>query len=314
MKKKIVMRNFEKKMKGDVVFLGTVLFGEGKRRWHGTENVPDPEYLRWVSDPDAEYPSPRERLKQAGVVPAKSSGRFDMEMFRELGTQAERLGYLRSNSMWLGTGSSRIVFAISPKMVIKLAGGRRMDDGGVDNPGTLVGNMMEAGKYQNVHEYGLWEKYGRSDVVGRLLPRSFDIADDGSWLLSELVRPLRDEEEFRELVGMDEDDFHRLMRVLGEHGHMNSEYFRNFVGGLRRKVETGFGGWDDETALTRDEVEGARRGLQFLETLERLKGLVPGLRLNEMVDVSAWGKGSDGRLVLLDAGGDETLLKRYYGD
>lgn len=313
MKKKVVMRNSDRKRTGDVVFLGMVLFGEGKRRWHGTENAPNPEYLRWVSDPDAEYPSPRERVRQSGVVPSKSGGRFDMEVFREIGSQVERFGYLRSNSMWLGTGSSRIVFAVSPKMVIKLAGGRRMDDGGVDNPKTLVGNMMEAGKYQNLHEHGLWERFGRSDVVGRLLPRSFDVADDGSWLLSELVRPLRGEEELRELVGMDEDDFHRLMRVLGEHGHMNSEYFRNFMGGLRRKVDTGTGE-DGETELSSEELEGVKRGLLFLETLERLKGLVPNLRLNEMADVSAWGKGSDGRLVLLDAGGDETLLKRYYGD
>jgi len=261
-----------------------VLFSEGsKKRWYGVGNRPNPEYLRWVDDPDADGHEPVRRIKSD----VRSRGGFDLEVFRDMEGQRERLEYLRGTSMFLGSGSSRVVFAVSPKRVIKLAGGNRLDWGGVDNSSS---RMTEAGMHQNRHEFELWEKNGRQDVSGRLLPRSFDMADAGSWLLAELVRPLGGEDELRELTGLDDDGFHRLMRVLGEHGHMNSEYFRNFFAGLS---------------------DGA--GRVFVESLYQLKLRDPGLQLTELVDPSAWGKGSDGRLVLLDAGADETLIKRYYG-
>ncbi len=281
------------------VDLFSVLFFEGsKKRWYGVGNRPNPEYNRWAYEFDATGPEPPSRIKSD----VSSRGGFNLDVFRGLDSQVDRLEYLKGTSMFLGSGSSRVVFAVSPKWVIKLAGGNRLDWGGVDNPSS---RMTEAGIYQNRHEFELWEKNGKSDIVGRLLPQSFDIADDGTWLLAELVRPLRDGDELREMIGLDDDDFLRLMRVLGEHGHMNSEYFKNFVLGIREKV--------DDVSLDDHEREGFRRGLEFVLLLHRLKELDSGLSLAELVDSSAWGKGSDGRLVLLDAGADETLMKRYYG-
>lgn len=281
------------------VDLFSVLFFEGsKKRWYGAGNHPNPEYNRWAYEFDVTGPEPPSRIKSD----VGSRGGFDLKVFMGLDSQVDRLEYLRGTSMFLGSGSSRVVFAVSPRRVIKLAGGSRLDAGGVDNPSS---RMTEAGIYQNRREYELWERNGRTDGVGRLLPQSFDISDDGAWLLAELVRPLRDGDELREMIGLDGDDFLRLMRVLGEHGHMNSEYFKNFVLGIREKV--------DDVSLDDNEREGSRRGLEFVLLLHRLKELDPGLSLAELVDSSAWGKGSDGRLVLLDPGADETLMKRYYG-
>ncbi len=281
------------------VDLFSVLFFEGsKKRWYGVGNRPNPEYNRWAYEFDATGPEPPSRIKSD----VSSRGGFNLDVFRGLDSQVDRLEYLRGTSMFLGSGSSRVVFAVSPKWVIKLAGGNSLDWGGVDNPSS---RMTEAGIYQNRHEFELWEKNGKSDIVGRLLPQSFDIADDGTWLLAELVRPLRDEVELQELSGLDDDDFHSLMRVLGEHGHMNSEYFLNFVSRMRQE--------SDRPGIDSSVRELKLRGLRFVMLLRRLKQRDPGLQLPELVDPSTWGKGVDGRLVLLDAGADETLMKRYYG-
>lgn len=276
-----------------------VLYSEGsKKRWHSVQNRANPSYDDWVTDPDADGPRPPMRL----VSNVSSARGFELGVFRALGTQAERLEYLRGTSMWLGSGSSRVVFAVTPKRVVKLAGGSRLDTGGHDTP---EWRMTEAGMGQNRHEFEVWERVGSDEVVG-LLPRCFEIAEDSSWLLAELVRPLDGEGELREMFGLDDDDMHRLLVVLGEHRHMNSEYFKNFVLGLREKI--------DDPEVDSDVREGTKRGLGLVLMIHRLKELDPGLSLVELDDPSAWGKGADGRLVLLDYGADETLIKRYYDE
>jgi hypothetical protein len=155
--------------------------------------------------------------------------------------------------------------------------------------------MVNAGRYQNRHEFELWEKHGRQDVVGRLLPRCFDIADDGSWLLSELVRPLKDEGEFMALTGLDEDGYYRLMNTL-ERGGFGIEYAKNFVADME------------------GDGESSAKALSFVLLMQRLQAREPWLKVGDLGSMEQWGKGSDGRLVILDTGADETLIKRYYDE
>jgi hypothetical protein len=268
------------------LLLAEILFADSKKVWYGAGNRSNPEYKKWLATSD-DVPMPPERV--AADVPRN----FDLEFLREMGSDVARMAeYLRDVAMYIGSGSSRLVFAVSPRMVVKLAGGSSLDAG---RGGRWADQMVNAGRYQNRHEFELWEKHGRQDVVGRLLPRCFDIADDGSWLLSELVRPLKDEGEFMALTGLDEDGYYRLMNTL-ERGGFGIEYAKNFVADME------------------GDGESSAKALSFVLLMQRLQAREPWLKVGDLGSMEQWGKGSDGRLVILDTGADETLIKRYYDE
>lgn len=266
------------------VGLSEILYGvdESKKVWYGAKNYPNPEYERWALDWDAGGPPPAARSS----VDVKR-GAFNIDEFRKLSDQKARLSYLRAGGMWIGHGSSRVVFAISPKMVIKLAGGNALDSGLTSG---RAKRMEEAGRAQNRHEYRLWERLGGDDV-GRLLPQCFELSPDGGWLLAELVRPLYSDDELMQLSDLSPEDYERFMEIIDGDGFFRSA----FADGVIHDME-----------------ERQAPGLEFVLLIKRLQRLAPGLALIELSGINQWGKGSDGRLVLLDPGADEDIIGRFY--
>ena len=267
---------------------------ESKRRWYGTKNEPNPAFDQWYSDyysaddPEAFYrANPRPDAKLKRDVAAK----FDIKRFERLQTYEDKLRYLRDTSLHIGEGSTRVVFAVSPKQAIKLAGGEGLSNNAetVKSPNIEMKNMRKAGEHQNSVEHQIYE---RSLVGGynELLPRIFDKADDNSWLLVELVRPLDSMSELRDMMGFERDQitFDRVLQMIGRKNGWKSDMGIELLGELGS--------------------EDGRLVRQIVKLIQDNPNILPA----DLEREDQWGKGSDGRLVLLDFGADLGMMKRFY--
>jgi hypothetical protein len=118
---------------------------------------------------------------------------FDKNHLNSLETLKEKYEYLNNLFPIIGK-SHRIVFAISPKKAIKLVN--------FVNP-----NISKVGFQQNK-----MEAYNLTRAQSLYLPKIYDHSNDYSWIEVELVRPLRNRNEFFELTNMRFDHFCDLIK------------------------------------------------------------------------------------------------------
>lgn len=228
-----------------------------------------------------------ESKRQMGQYP------FNMAEFKQITDIKLQRHYLNNHAMFIGAGTSRIAYGISPKWVIKLAGGISFK--------TVVSNlgMVEAGVAQNEAEV---ENYAKaSDDAKKLLPRTVAISSNNyNCILTELVRPVSGFEEMRQLAFGDH-------QIVGLGGVVQK------MGGLLQIIAEAHGR-DDEYMQ------------EQLEAIQAISNPVVGEFINSVVSCAnelnlglfdlrrtvQWGKSADGRLVLLDFGGTEDVLDEYY--
>lgn len=183
----------------------------------------------------------------------------------------------------LGEGSSRIVFKLNQKQVVKVA-------------------LNKKGLAQNELEMFA----GRDPHIEQLLAGVWDAADDFSWVVSDLVKPL-DEDEFttaekvigvswndvREIIGLKRDpDIDMSSTNPGNHG-----------------IDIG-DGWTADTPPVASGKTGVisagnpncLRGQEFLDYLEGFMMRYQGMLKGDLARLDSWGITPGGCLVLLDYG------------
>lgn len=100
------------------------------------------------------------------------------------------LQYAEENGLLkLGEGSSRRVFMLTPKLALKIA----MDDDGRSQ------NKKEDVVYNKTH----------SPVITKVFKNS----DDYTWIVSELVRPVKSDNEFYDLTGININDIRCVLFI-----------------------------------------------------------------------------------------------------
>ena len=105
---------------------------------------------------------------------------FELSTFKSLKTLPRRLKYAKDNLELLSDGgTSRIVFLLSSKKVLKISLLNLRDP-----------KVNKKGIAQNEAEVR------NSQQIPNLVTKVFEYAPDYSWIISELVRPLKSKEEF----------------------------------------------------------------------------------------------------------------------
>jgi hypothetical protein len=170
----------------------------------------------------------------------------------------------------MGEGSSRAVYLLDSKRVLKLA-------------------TNEQGVEQNRKEQEVF-----NSSLQPLVARLFEESQDGSWLVSELVRPLSSEEDFEALTGLpwvvvamflaenqklrDPEQTQEVMKVKF------SKFKQEPYASMGKKLDAFFlKPWFQEMSvlLGRSEIR---------------------LNVNDLTNLEHWGKTADQRVVLLDYG------------
>lgn len=187
---------------------------------------------------------------------------------------------------YLNEGSSRAVFVIDSKRVLKIA-------------------KNEKGFAQNEMEFRVFQDPATAPLVTKM----FLHAEDFSWLVSEIVRPLRSEEEFQQLSGVpfilvrtifNFNDKYRNMQksveatkarfALNKQQFPNSTVFGDIHEKMDQYLATPF---IKQVSMAFGDVN--------------LKLIAADLRVLEH-----WGKTPDQRVVLLDSGYTEEVAAAHY--
>lgn len=120
---------------------------------------------------------------------------FDFQDFKSLESYSDKISYAQDKLEFIGSGSSRSVFALDEKRVLKIA----------SNENGIVHNNVEK------HYSGLgWER----------LARNIDYDDDFMWLVAERATPI-DNERFEGIFKISINDlyvhlYHRRLGIFSE--------------------------------------------------------------------------------------------------
>lgn len=193
----------------------------------------------------------------------KGSTKFEWEKFKSLPAQEIMVAYAMNYLDTLGKGSSRIAFALTSKKVLKVA-------------------MNPKGIAQNDAEMKIYTDPATEDMVAKI----HDADEQNRWLVSDLVRPIKSEAEFKSLSGVDWDEF-------------KSDLESSISSLVREKGAQEIS--KDAAPFTKKVYKMAEKGK------DRLK-------LGDLIEINHWGKTPDGRVVLLDYGFTEDVNIKHYSE
>ena len=122
----------------------------------------------------------------------KGSQKFDLDYFKSLPNESLMSAYAMNFLEYVDQGTSRIVFVLTSRKVLKLA-------------------KTTKGIGQNEAEVSVYTDPATTDVVAKI----HDADSSSRWIISDMVRPLTSEREFEQLTGTPWVEFEEdLMSVI----------------------------------------------------------------------------------------------------
>jgi hypothetical protein len=192
---------------------------------------------------------------------------IDFKAFKELPDNVDaRMNWLKQNAehAYLGEGSSRMVFLIDTSKVLKIA-------------------MNAKGYAQNEEEVLIYTDPKAKPIIAKI----FDASEDYGWIVSEIVRPLKSEEEFKNYFG--------LTSLSLDNVYHHTHFPENYSSNSNEMIKNMLNQANKEIIMTLFE---------FMKNHELLIG--------DVARYEHWGKTADGRVVLLDYGFSEHVADEYY--
>lgn len=193
----------------------------------------------------------RTKKGQKGLMGDK----FDLKRFKALPDERSMLAYASKFLDRLGSGSSRSAFLLSGKYALKIA-------------------LNEKGLAQNNAELDVFTNPESKPIVAKV----YGADEDNRWLISDLVKPLQNPDEFDSLTGTNWDDFVETVK-----DHLGKK-------GTKTAVPDEF---------TSTVISNAKANNMLVGDIE---------------EIHHWGKTPDGRAVLLDYGFTESVYQDHYSD
>lgn len=204
-----------------------------------------------------------ERIRNAKNASGRrpNTTKFNFSEFKKITDGAERMQYANDRLEFLGEGSSRAVYVLTSKHVLKVAN-------------------CTAGVAQNKAEVDVFTNPLTKGFVAAI----YDFDPKYAWLSSELVVPFEHSEEIERLVPgvTDVGSWEDFVKHAIDDG-TNQGYIKQFAPDL---------------------VEMANALAELAETNNLMMG--------DLRKASSWGRGVDGRLVLLDYGYTVDVAEEHY--
>lgn len=203
---------------------------------------------------------------------------FDIRKLEQMDEAGEIFHYMHEQRVpIIGEGSSRFVYKISPRFVLKLA----------------IFDRVGKGRGQNQAEV---ESYTDPETR-HFLNRIYKFDDDYDWVIAELVKPIKTFAEFKGLMGIDFETFQsvvygirRYREIMGIKDEEDKEYIRTKL--MERYAKHGL-------------------GLEFIDEMMVLIGKL-GQGTGDLAKLDHWGKTTDGRIVLYDYGFTKEVRLKHY--
>jgi len=240
---------------------------------------------------------------QLSLILCEASSGFDIRVFKSLETQQEQLSYAASFLKKLGAGSSRTVFYLSNRYVLKIA---RHD---------------KKGPAQNKAEVDIYTSPKLKPVVAKIY--DFD-GKRYNWLISEVVRELAAYDEFKELAGFSFDILCMYInsdKPIDVFIEEKTEYYNKEIARAKNNIENNGGYRNSENKWNINYIRDLTENIQELKGLTKNSALLigtsemmqsTGLLAGDVELIEHWGKTADGRVVLMDYGYTEEVYNSTY--
>lgn len=203
---------------------------------------------------------------------------FRKKQFFACKTLQEKLDYAEKNCVFIGKGSTRIVYRVrKSSYVLKIA-------------------LNEKGIAQNQAEVEVWTQiHEKSPLITNIR----DFANDYSWIESQIVKPLNDK-EFEKLMGF---SWYLFEDAIIE-AQQNSCW--------RKEISTRRDVWKRRK---RTKLVNQADAILTSSFVDNVINMIEDNKLNpgDIKEVYHWGKTTDQRVVLLDYGLTADVVKKHYG-
>ena len=213
------------------------------------------------------------KLIHESVFKALEEVKFDPKVLSSKGfeTLDAAIDYVKNQVKlrFLGQGSSRTVFVIDSKRVLKMA-------------------MNDKGIAQNKAELDIAMDPVSSGIVSRI----FQYDPGFKWVISELVRPLSNEEEFKRLTGIPWSIFSFLVANPTKSWRDVIGYYSKF--------------------FPREDLSQVSKSTFTDVVINSLLTMKKELVSTDLAKIGHWGKTADQRVVLLDYGFTDDVRNDYY--
>lgn len=228
---------------------------------------------------------------------AQKRKKFSMRLFQSLVSSEDIIAYATKHLTRLGTGSSRVVFACSRSKVLKIA-------------------INEKGFAQNAAELDIAKNNETKGAVSSVFSSHTDKEKNVVWLISQLVRTVRDTSEFKTLSGFSWEVYGDTIKAFAKTNAQND--LESITSDISNQYSK---------RLVRLKDQGDERNARYYETLlsdldlmknsQFFKGIMAAMKVNrlmpgDILEIDHYGKTSDGAIVLFDYGFTEDIAKKFY--
>lgn len=217
---------------------------------------------------------------------------FNLNKFKSLEISWKMYEYAKKHLPFLGQGTSRAVFALSGNKVLKIAHGKIL-----------------AGVAQNEQEVNLFTNPKTKSIVTKI----YDVADDYTWIISEIAKPFTSEIDFFRKTGVIADlmdefvDFitpGNFEKSCESYAHIlwsESEDFGYFIPDPSEEIDS----YEEAAEWCKTNLKGT--------VAEHAVDLVAlGSARGDLGPYDHWGVTSDGRVVVIDYGLTRKILRNFY--
>jgi len=240
------------------------------------------------------------------LVLSEYKTQFKINYFKNLKTSSERYDYATINLKLLGKGSSRAAFLLpNTKYVLKLA----------------LADAEVRGIAQNEAEVGMFTTPGVKDIITKI----YDYSPEYTWLISEAVRGVSNDNEFKMITGFTINELDSFLEQINTKRYKSIEELLNKE---KKSVNKDIKEYqlykqkdmdEDEEDIFNLKLNELKKDLVFYEELSNNKYLIGidnllliGHFPGDLAYSDHWGITVNGNLVLLDYGASNEVIGKYY--
>lgn len=238
----------------------------------------------------------RERiLVREGLILAEYASGFNLSVLLKKPTLEESWKYVQDECGLeaFKPGSSRTVFKVSDRLVLKMA---NLEDGGAK------------GETQNKTEQMAFARFG-----GNVLTTVYAYHPKFWWIFAERVDEFKFTNEFQGVTGFDFQTFGNVVMILAKNKYsidITLADAREEAARAKKEFER------DKSAINLKKKDRLEARVKLLESplMTSLLAVMRGVRLlpKDVSTVGHWGKTKDGRAVLLDYGFNDEAYEKHY--
>lgn len=222
--------------------------------------------------------------------------KFNVRQFKKLQSLEGIIDYARISLPLLGEGSGRMAFAYSGGKVLKIG-------------------INAKGLAQNAAEKAIWDNTEARTAMAAIYDAGI-VDGKVAWLISQIARQLKNQEEFLALTGF---HFETFVEITKEFARSNAKSnFEQVTGQIASEFSKRL--QHMVTMQDTDNIAYWTAKLQDIKTMSVspfMKGIISAMSVNRLMpgdleDLEHFGKTTDGRVVLMDYGLTEEVALAHY--